>query len=170
MIPVNLRPIEDAHQLGNQFGLVFLDLPLGIGDPLERLFEVRKRMNALKKSPEAYLVFQLLRAIGIAPRQIFDLVVGLFGKKATAVVTNVIGPREPISLMGARLGDAMFFVPCAGRLGLGISVLSYAGGVRVGVQTDAGLIPDPDRILDGFRAEVDALIALADEADQKAEP
>jgi WS/DGAT/MGAT family acyltransferase len=160
VVPVNLRPIEEAHLLGNQFGLVFLALPLGTDEPLDRLFEVRSRMTAIKRSPEAFLTFQILRAIGTAPRQIFDLVVNLFERKATAVMTNVIGPREPIRLAGATMRQAMFWVPCAGRLGLGISVLSYAGQVWMGVATDASLIDDPHRILEGFDAEIEALRQL----------
>jgi WS/DGAT/MGAT family acyltransferase len=164
VVPVNLRPVEEAHQLGNQFGLVFLSLPVGIADPLDRLFEVRRRMNAIKDSPEAFVAFQILRAMGLAPKQVFDVALNVFGAKATAVVTNVVGPRDTISMMGVPMRQTMFWVPSAGRLGLGISLLSYAGNVWMGVQTDAGLIPDPERIMDGFRAEVEALLELEREA------
>jgi WS/DGAT/MGAT family acyltransferase len=160
VVPVNLRPLEDAHHLGNQFGLVFLGLPLGIEDPLDRIFEVRKRMNAIKHTPEAYLAFQILRALGLAPKQVFDLVVNLFGMKGTAVVTNVIGPRTPITFAGVKMRQSMFWVPCAGHLGLGVSLLSYAENVWLGVQADAGLIPDPDTVLEGFYAEIEALLEL----------
>ena len=36
-VPVNLRPLDRAHELGNAFGLVFLTLPIGIADPARRL-------------------------------------------------------------------------------------------------------------------------------------
>ncbi|MCL4811159.1 MAG: wax ester/triacylglycerol synthase family O-acyltransferase [Vicinamibacteraceae bacterium] len=160
VIPVNLRPLEESHRLGNEFGLVFLSLPIGIDEPLDRLFEVRRRMVALKQSPEAYVVFQLLRAIGAAPRQIFDLAVNVFSRKATAVVTNVIGPRERIRFAGRELRQVMFFVPSAGRLGLGVSVISYAGSVWLGLQADTGLLPDPSHLLDACHAELAALDAL----------
>jgi WS/DGAT/MGAT family acyltransferase len=166
VIPVNLRALEDAHRLGNQFGLVFLSLPLGIDDPLDRLFEVRRRMNAIKDTPEAFVAFQILKALGLAPREVFDVVVSLFGAKATAVVTNVIGPRDAIAIAGARLRQCMFWVPCAGRLGLGVSLLSYTGSVWMGVQSDAGLIPDPEHIMEGLYAEVDALLELEASAGQ----
>lgn len=32
-VPVNLRPLEHIRKLGNYFGLVFLDLPVGEGQP-----------------------------------------------------------------------------------------------------------------------------------------
>jgi WS/DGAT/MGAT family acyltransferase len=157
VVPVNLRRASEAHRLGNRFGLVFLQLPLGIERPTARLAEVRRRMRALKESPGAAATFELLWVLGRLPRPLFDAVIDLFGTKATAVVTNVVGPREPLSILGARLRLAMFWVPCAGHLGLGVSLLSYAGRVWVGVHSDVGLVPDPERIVAAFEEELDAL-------------
>ncbi|MBL8142420.1 MAG: wax ester/triacylglycerol synthase family O-acyltransferase [Acidobacteria bacterium] len=168
VVPVNLRAFEKAHELGNQFGLVFLELPLGLDEPLDRLFAVRARMQAIKRSPEAMLVYQLLRFAGTAPRTIFDGLIDLFSTKATTVVTNVMGPRERITFAGARMSQGMFWVPSAGRLGMGVSLLSYAGQVWLGLQTDAELVPAPARLLEHFSEEVDALVALASEPTQTA--
>jgi WS/DGAT/MGAT family acyltransferase len=160
VVPVNLRPPEEAGELGNRFGLVFLPLPLGIPDPLDRLFEVRRRMRALKGSPQAFAIYQVLWAVGVAPRPVFDLALSLFAAKGTAVVTNVVGPREPIAIAGVPVRELMFWVPSAGRLGVGVSLLSYAGKVWMGLQCDAGLVPDPAAVLAGFEAEVAGLAAL----------
>jgi WS/DGAT/MGAT family acyltransferase len=157
VVPVNLRPAGEAHLLGNQFGLVFLPLRLGLATPGARLAEVRRRMRELKRSPGAAAIYELLWLMGIAPRPLFDAVLDLFATKATAVVTNVIGPGEPLTILGARLRQAMFWVPCAGHLGLGVSLLSYAGRVWVGVQSDVSLVPDPERIVSAFEEEVEAL-------------
>ena len=157
VVPVNLRPDGEAHLLGNRFGLVFLQLPLGLDGAKARLAEVRRRMRALKETPGAAATFELLWVLGLAPRPLFDAVIDLFATKATAVVTNVIGPREPLSILGAQLRQAMFWVPCAGHLGLGVSLLSYAGRVWVGVHSDVGLIPDSERIVSAFEEELDAL-------------
>ncbi len=159
VVPVNLRPASEAHLLGNRFGLVFLSLPLGLEGTFERLEELHRRMLALKKSPDPAATFGLLWMMGQLPRPLFDLVVDLFGTKATTVVTNVMGPKEAISLLGVRLRQAMFWVPCAGHLGLGVSLLSYAGRVWVGIQSDVGLIPDPEEILTNFELELKALRA-----------
>ena len=165
VVPVNLRPPGAAGKLGNRFGLVFLSLPIGMEDPLDRLFEVRRRMRALKGTPQALAIYQVLFAMGAAPRPVFDLALRIFGSKGTAVVTNVIGPRQEISIAGARVKEAMFWVPSAGKLALGVSVLSYAGKVWLGVQGDAGVVGDPAALLAGFGEEVEALLAIRREAE-----
>ncbi len=164
IVPVNLRRPEAAGRLGNRFGLLFLALPVGLEDPLDRLFEVRRRMRALKDSPQALAVYQVLWAMGVAPRPVFDLALRIFAAKGTAVVTNVVGPRHEIAIAGAPLREAMFWVPSAGRLALGVSLLSYAGKVWLGLQCDAAVIPDPAGLLTGFGAEIEALHDLRRQA------
>jgi hypothetical protein len=143
-------------------------LPVGIAEPLDRIFEVRKRMQDIKKSPEALLTFQVLRALGVTPSPLFETVVGLFGRRATAVMTNVIGPREPLRIAGATLKQVMFWVPCSGRLGMGVSIFSYAGSLWLGIATDSVLVPDPERIIEEFHAEISALVDLAAEVGTEA--
>lgn len=159
VVPVNLRPASEAHLLGNRFGVVFLSLPLGLKEAFDRLHEVHRRMKALKNSPDPAATWGLLWLMGQLPRPVFDMVVDLFGTKATTVVTNVVGPKQAISLLGVPLRQAMFWVPCAGHLGLGVSLLSYAGNVWVGIQADVGLIPDPEELLRNFELELRALRA-----------
>jgi diacylglycerol O-acyltransferase len=160
-VPVNLRPLDQAHRLGNQFGLVFLALPLGVEDPIARLAEVKSRMDELKSSLQPVVAFGALTAIGVLPAPLQPLPVQFFGSKASLVLTNVPGPRERLYMAGEPLGRVMFWVPQSGRLGLGVSVLSYAGDVMVGVASDAGLVPDPDAIVAAFVAELEALTEAA---------
>ena len=93
---MNLRPLEQAHKLGNRFGLVPLVLPIGIENPIERVYEVRRRMNALKGSTQPLLAFGLLAVAGLLIKPAQDAMLSLFGKKTTAVMTNVPGPREKL--------------------------------------------------------------------------
>lgn len=159
-VPVNLRGPNEMGGLGNKFGLVFLDLPIGTVDMKKRLAAVRYRMEALKDSQEAPVSLDILGAIGFSAQAIQDVAVRIIGGKATTVLTNVPGPPIPLYLAGQPINDLMFWVPQSGRLGMGISILSYAGNVYVGVATDAGLVPDPDEIVQGFYAEYDELLGL----------
>ncbi|MFQ5578927.1 MAG: WS/DGAT domain-containing protein, partial [Anaerolineae bacterium] len=89
-----------------------------------------------------------------------NLTVNVFGTKITCVMTNVPGPRKTIYMAGTPLRTIMFWVPQSGRLGMGISILSYANTVRLGVATDAGLVPDPHTITAAFHQEFEALMDL----------
>lgn len=153
MVPVNLRPMDQAHKLGNRFGLVPLVLPIGIENPIERVYEVRRRMAALKGSYQPLLAFSLLAVAGLLIKPAQDMMLNLFAKKTTAVMTNVPGPREKLKFCGSTLEQSMFWVPQSGDMGLGVSILSYGGGVQFGVITDSTLCPEPQRIIDEFVPE-----------------
>lgn len=160
-MPVNLRSLEKMSDLGNQFGLIFLSLPVGILDPARRLAELRRRATTLKRSMEPLVVYGILKAMGLSPHALQKLVVRIFATKATAVMTNIPGPRQTIFLAGSPIRDVFFWVPQSGRVGLGVSICSYAGHVRLGVGTDAGLVPDPEGIVKGFHEEMAELKRLA---------
>lgn len=158
MVPVNLRPLDQTGDLGNRFGLVPLTLPVGIANPIARLIEVRRRMDELKGGYQAVLAFGLLAVVGNTPRPVQSFVLETLARKATAVMTNVPGPQQPLYMAGARLSRMMFWVPQSGDVGMGVSILSYDGGVQFGLITDAGLCPDPQVIIDGFAVEFERLV------------
>jgi WS/DGAT/MGAT family acyltransferase len=168
IIPVNLRPISAEPDPGNRFGFVFLTMPVGLVGADERLQTLSRRMDALKDSLEAPVAFGVLHVIGLVPTGLQDTAVRLFGAKCTVVITNVIGPREEISLAGAPIESMMFWVPQSARLGIGVSIFSYDGCVHLGVATDEGLVPDPEEIVAGFQAEFDMLLEAAREEDTAA--
>lgn len=159
VVPVNLRPESDIVKLGNRFGLVFLALPVGIEDHGKRLRELKRRMDAIKDSTEPLVIYALLNAVGLAGPEVEKIALQIFGSKATSVMTNVPGPRKEIYLAGKAMRSMMFWVPQSARLGLGVSILSYAGQVRLGVATDAGLVPDPDTIIADFQEEMEMMMA-----------
>jgi hypothetical protein len=160
MVPINLRPLEDAWKLGNRFGLVPLLLPIGITNPVERLYAVRARMSELKGSLQPLLAFGVLSLAGLLIKPAQDALLSLFGRKTTAVMTNVPGPGTKLQVCGSTLEQTMFWVPQTGTVGLGVSVLSYGGGVQFGVIADTALCPEPQAIIDGFTPAFNQLLAL----------
>jgi diacylglycerol O-acyltransferase len=160
MVPVNLRPLDEAWQLGNRFGLAPLVLPIGIENPVERVLAVRARMNELKSSYQPLLAFAVLAVAGQMVQPVQDAILGLFAKKATAVMTNVPGPAVPLKFCGSTLRQTMFWVPASGDIGVGVSILSYGGGVQFGLITDEALCAEPQAIVDRFEPEFDKLLLL----------
>ena len=132
-VPVNLRPLEHAKELGNQ----------------------------LKSGRQATVSFGLLAALGMGPSVLQKPALELLSEKATTVLTNVPGPQKPLYLAGERVKEMMFWVPQNGSIGMGISILSYDGQVFFGVITDRKLVPDPHQIIERFRPEFEKLVYLS---------
>jgi WS/DGAT/MGAT family acyltransferase len=158
MVPVDLRPPERLGELGNEFGLVVLDLAVTRARARDRLAATKARMDALKRSPEAVAMHLLFDLFGRGPKPLEDLATQIFGSKASLVMTNVVGPRETLYLAGTPIDRMMFWVPHPGRqLGMGISILSYRGQACLAVIADARLVPDPEAITLGFEREFAAM-------------
>ncbi|MCK7594649.1 WS/DGAT/MGAT family O-acyltransferase [Pseudomarimonas salicorniae] len=160
-VPVNLRPREHARKLGNHFGLVFLDLPVGLDSPAERLCAVARNMDELKHSKQAMVAYGLLGALGMAPPGVQQGALEMLSRKASLVATNVPGPQQPLYLAGARIGEMMFWVPQTGGIGLGVSILSYNNEVHFGLIADSRRLPDPDAVIARFRLEFEKLLYIA---------
>lgn len=157
-VPVNIRPPEQEFgRLGNEFGLVLLDLPVGMGNPFERVFEVHHRMAALKESRQAVAAYLMLNVMGRLPEAVERPMLEFFASKATAVMTNVPGPRETVYFAGSELKQLLFWVPQAGNVGIGLSIFSYRGEVQIGLIADENLCPRPEFITDRFAPEFRAL-------------
>jgi WS/DGAT/MGAT family acyltransferase len=162
MVPFNLRPLDQPlpRELGNRFGLVYLELPVGIEDRAARLAEVHRRMNEIKHTPEGAVSYGILGIIGATPLPAEQRLIDVFSTKATAVMTNVPGPRRPVYFAGSRVTGVLGWVPAAGDIGFGVSIFSYDGGVTVGLQTAAALVPDPATIVDTLGGELLGLAEL----------
>jgi diacylglycerol O-acyltransferase / wax synthase len=162
-VPVDLRPRDEPvpTTLGNRFGIVFIKLPVAEPDPVARVHAVHQRMSRVKAGAQAASTFAILAIVGALPSWGHRLAVRILGAKSTAIVTNVPGPREPVYLAGARLTRLVFWVPQAGSVGLGVSILSYAGDVTVGVAADHTLVPDPTELTRAVQDELAALVRQA---------
>jgi len=160
-VPVNLRPDERAQlELGNRFGLVFVDLPVGIRHPLERLYAVHAAMQTLKTSPQALVTLGLLTLVGYLPVALEERAIALFSAKASLVASSLRGPEQPLHLAGVPISQLLFWVPQAGSIGVGVSMFSYCGRVQFGVIADRQLIATPDSLVGLMQAEFDRLVYL----------
>ena len=156
-VPVNLRPLEEALELGNRFGLVYLSLPVGEPTIERRIRAVRKNMASLKSGMQAVMSYHVLGILGFFPKTVEKFFLDFFSSKASAVMTNVPGPSEPVYLKGKKLSKPMFWVPQSGAIGIGVSILSYDNKVEFGFVADAALIPDPQAMIDDFIDEFAAI-------------
>lgn len=139
---------------------MFVELPVGVEDPLQRLMLVKERMQELKGSYQPIAAFLLLNAVGLGPKILQDQVAKLIGRNATAVMTNVPGPQQSLYLAGKEIVELDFWVPQSGGVGMGVSILSYNGKIQFGLMTDKELVPDPENIINRFGNEFEKLVLL----------
>lgn len=168
MVPVDLRPPNKPlpRELGNNFGLFTVELPVRSDSPADRLAQAHERLDELKTSPEGVVSLGVLAGMGLAPSLAEDFVLAFFASKISGVVTNVPGPREPVYLAGAKVEGVIGWVPRGGDMTFGVAAFSYNGAVTVGVSTDESCIPDPEVLLEAFVDELTMLVDRVDRAER----
>jgi len=154
-MPEGIRP--DAGEPGNCFGTVFVPLPVDGESAPERLFRIKHETRKLKKSLQPGITWGLAAFAAFIPETARRPLSELFFRKASAVVSNVPGTPETRYIAGCPITEQMFWVPQAGDIGLGISVVSYAGQVQFGVVADEAILADPAEFLADCLAELDQL-------------
>ena len=157
-VPVDLRTPEETLTLGNKFGLLFVDLPVGTRHPLHRVFRLHDTTAALKRSLQPPVTLTVLGVLGLLPTAVQTSGIELFSRKGTLVASNVRGPDAPIYLCGQRIRELYFWVPQGGSMGIGVSILSYAGQVFFGIVADRNVLPEPSRLAERLGPEFEQLL------------
>ena len=163
-MPMNIRGTRDMGKLGNKYGVAFVPLPLYLESPRERLDEIKYTMARMKNSDETIVTFGLQKGIEYTHHDLQSELLKYFSARATAVISNIPGPPMPLYIAGSQIKELMFWMPHTGRVGISLSMLSYAGQVYFGIATDSGLVPDPHRIIDAVYTEIEDLLAEANDA------
>ncbi len=150
MVPVNLKGFEEdlPPDLGNHFALVMLTMPLHHDSPADRLEEVHHRMQRIKNSDEAVLTFGLQRTMSLTPAVVASLLTDFFANKTVGILTNVPGPTGAMTLADEWVRQVIGFAPCSGDQPMTATIFSYDDKVTIGFATDAGLVPDPQVLVD----------------------
>jgi hypothetical protein len=75
--------------------------------------------------------------------------------------TNVPGPQRPIIILGRKSFKLWnYFIP-AGKTGLGIGIISYAGTLKINCITDDTVMKDPQVLIDLIDENVKGYIKMA---------
>jgi WS/DGAT/MGAT family acyltransferase len=169
LCPVSVRDATEHLQLGNRISAMIVELPTGEADPATRLATVGHETRDLKDREQAAGATFLLDLTQYAAPALLELAARALQRQpfVNLIVTNVPGPSVPLYCMGARLLEAYPMVPLSRNMSLGVAILSYCGGLHLGLYADADAWPD----LDDLVADVHAAFAeVADLAGSGAAP
>ena len=158
MVPVNVRDPSRAVRPGNEFSLVMAELPIGVRHPWERVMRTKLEMDRIKASFEPLAGWVLIVGMGLSPLPVERAVGEFYARKSSLVLTNVPGPEQRLYMAGSPIKAMAFWEPESSGLGIGVSIFSYAGEVRLAMITDAGIVEEPKRVVEGIERALDALL------------
>ena len=149
-VPVDIRASSNSVKLKNKFALVFLRLPIEAKNAVDRLLATKQRMDIIKTSAEPLVTATTVQILMMLPEFISRPLIDFFSRKMSCVLSNVPGPQQNLYLGGQKISQGIFWVPQRANIGVGLSIFSYGGGIRVGVYCDVSVIPKPKEIAEGF--------------------
>jgi len=159
-IPVNIRPEDREHALGNELSSLFVELPVGEADPSARYRQVVERSQRLKRGTQRAGGKTIVDLANMGPPLAGALLArSMFGgtRMFNLTITNVPGPQQQLFAFGAPLTDVLPLVPLFAGHSIGIAVVSYAGRMVVGLNADRLAAPDIDVLAQGIEQAVEEL-------------
>jgi WS/DGAT/MGAT family acyltransferase len=160
MVPVNVRA-DDAGALGNRITFMFIELPAGSPDPLDRLHRINVATRGRKEAGVPEDADAALQALAHAPRTLQKAAAHALASPLVynLVVSNIPGPRIPLYLMGCRLLEAYPVVPLSEGHSLSVGMTTIGDDACFGLYTDPELLPDADALALDLGAALDELRA-----------
>jgi hypothetical protein len=159
-VPVSARRSAAADRLGNQIGVMPVDVPTG-GPPGARLAAIAAVTRARKRAPRASSaavvapVVRALHRLGLLNRFINRQ------HLVTTFLTNVRGPEVPVSFLGCTVLAVVPLSETNGNVTVAFAVFSYAGSFTITIVADPDTCPDLPVLTDALQGELDALAAEA---------
>ncbi|MGW4090282.1 wax ester/triacylglycerol synthase family O-acyltransferase [Nocardia sp. NPDC004750] len=158
LVPISMRSEQAKYTMDNRVSAVLPFLPIEVADPVERLRAIRERMNRHKSGGEAQAEKSVLALAGLLPFAPLAWSLRLLARfpqrTVGALVTNVPGPREQLTVRGRVVSELLPAMPIAMRLRTAVAVLSYAGHLTFGITGDYDTAPDIAVLAEGIEREI----------------
>jgi diacylglycerol O-acyltransferase / wax synthase len=166
MVPVNLRDLDEAGELGNRISFLFVDLPCDEPDPIRRLSTIHAAMSDRKAGGEPQGGESVLGAVAHAPHLLQHFVSRAMAspRAFNLVVSNIPGPREPLYMLGCELEEVYPVVPLADRHAISIGLTTIGDGAFFGVYADPESLPDVELLSTFIGESIDELLSATSAA------
>jgi diacylglycerol O-acyltransferase len=163
-VPVSVRTADEQGQLGNQITQMVAPLPVYADDPVERLRIVSEAMKGLKESKQALGAEMIAGLQDFAPPTIFARAsrINFATRLYNVLVTNVPGPQFPLYLLGRKLERLVPVAFLASDRALAIAIMSYDGGVEIGLISDYDALPELDEFAEALEDSLEELLVAAE--------
>jgi diacylglycerol O-acyltransferase / wax synthase len=166
-VPVaNDDALGSTRLIGNKVSNIFTTLGTDLDDPAQRLRLIGDVTAESRKMQELLGLDMLERWVQFTPPALMSGFTRLYSRLRLAdrhpppfnvVVSNVPGPREPLTIAGARLDDLYSVGPILEGIGLNITVWSYLDRLNFSAIACPDTLPDLRGIVDRLGPALDEL-------------
>jgi WS/DGAT/MGAT family acyltransferase len=158
-----LSTADAPHLSGNHLSNTFVALPVHLADPIERLLALRSATASVKQVHERLGRDMMGRWLDFASatglRAFWAVIARRFmPPPINLVVSNVRGPERRRWLGGSPIQALWSVGPVLERIGLNVTVWSYADRMYVGVLSCPRNVPWPAEIAEGVVAALEELV------------
>jgi WS/DGAT/MGAT family acyltransferase len=156
-VPVSLHQPGDGAS--NRDSFICVDLPLEEPDPVARLRAIAGETVERKAHHDADSLDSFFRDLSHVSGSLerFAEHWAMSPRVFTLNVSNVPGPRGPLSVLGRPVLSVHSLAEIAHRHALRVAVVSAGGRIGFGLCADADAVGSPQPIADGIAAELAAL-------------
>jgi diacylglycerol O-acyltransferase / wax synthase len=167
MVPVSLRDLDEAGELGNRISFLFVDLPCDEPDPIRRLRTIHAAMSDRKAGGEPQGGESVLGAVAHAPHLVQHMVSRLMAspRAFNLVVSNIPGPSEPLYMLGCELEEVYPVVPLADEHAISIGLTTIGDGAFFGIYADPESLPDVEPLATFIDQSIDELLSTTSAPD-----
>jgi len=160
-VPVSLH--HEGDHAGNRDSFFSVRLPLSDADPVDRLRVVNRETTARKRGHDAERIEETVAAIGRRSPRLAELVerIEASPREFAVSVSNVPGPRAPVSVLGTPVEQLYTIAEVGLRHGLRVSAVSLADRLFLGFNADADLVDGIEAMATGAEDEAAVLIGCA---------
>jgi diacylglycerol O-acyltransferase / wax synthase len=159
-IPVSGHRADEADPVRNRTGVVPVPLPAA-GGRTQRLEATSRRTRAVKAAARDATagvlepLFVVLGRLGVVRWYINHQ------RRVNTFVTNLRGPAEPLTFLGAPVIDLLPVNSVAGNVTVAFGALSYAGTLAITVVADPDVCADVHGLAAELQRELDAYTGVA---------
>lgn len=164
LVPVDLRPRMGEDGVGNHISLVLVHLPLSEPDARARFEAVHRACEHLKHDSHEIEGAAFIERVGdLGGPNVVTAVFRIASmlRAFNVTITNVPGPQVPIYVGRSRMTEIHAVVPLFTHQGVGVAIVSYDGGMYVGLYADPDAVPDVEALAADVQSAFDELCAAA---------
>jgi hypothetical protein len=174
MLPISIAvpAAASGHGAGNRVSAILVELPVGEADPAVRLQQISYQLAEKAEGSQFVGADAIANIAGFGPPTLHALgarVVGstMSGRMYNLVITNVPGPQRPLYAAGSRMLAAYPVVPLTQNQALSIGLISYDGGVYLGLYADRDALPDLELLATCLLESRDELVERSEKSVRK---